>query len=313
MITNTTEKLVVSSLGWVDKGSLWILNTDTDKIDAAQLSDANYLSLHTGKEDCFSVLHHFDNNQLRISAHSASEPERAISNIFLEDSEFRFEGNDSVWQYLPKAYVSFYVYLGVANYWLFIIDNQNLQVSFQQFEWFDDSYDHGYQGIVGVTEVPNSEHLLISVQRDSQPVLYDLNERLMLRKIELAGNYGNPKLRFSSKANELWADDYDTILKLNSTDWSVIKSRKLQEAAEGVSQFIGDFEFNKDESLCAVARPYSGDVVALDTESFKIRYSCKTGGQPLQVAVLVDNRVFARDWQTGELLKGRLKRRFFNQ
>jgi hypothetical protein len=311
MITNFTEKYVISSLGWVDKGSLWILDTDTEKIDLDQQSDAKYLSLHTGKEDYFSVLHHFESNQLRISAHSASEPERAISNIFIEDSKFRFEGNKSVWQYLPKAYVSFYAHRGIADFWLFLIDFVNQELNFQQFEWFDDSYDKGYQGIVGVTEVPDSELLLVSVQRDSHPVLYDPRNRQMIRKINLAGGYGNPTLRFRSQANELWADDYDTLLKLNPTDWTVKESKRLQDASEGVSQFIGQFEFNSDESLCAVARPLSKDVIALDTRTFKIRYQCKIGGEPLQVAILKDNRIFARDWQTGELLKGDLKRTFF--
>ena len=311
MISDAKEKYVISSLGWVDKGSLWILNTDSESIDSIRLSDANYLSLHSGKEDYFSVLHHYDNNLLRISAHSASTPEQTISNIFLEDSEHRFEGDISVWKYLPKAYVSYYIHQGIADYWLCLIDFVEQQVSLQQFQWFDDNYDKGYQGIVGVTEIPDSELLLVSVQRDSRPVLYDPRKRQMIRKIQLDDRHGNPNLRFRSKANELWADDYDTLVKLNPTDWTIKASKKLQVVTEGTSQFIGEFQFNHDESLCAVARPFTGDIVALDTGTFKIRYSCKTGSNPLQVAILKDNRIFARDWQTGKPLKGQLKRSFF--
>ena len=313
MITNITEEFVISSLGWVDGSSLWLLKTDTEKSYSVPLSDAKYLSLHQGKEDYFSVLHHFDNDRLQISAHSSSAPEKIISSIFINNSKQTFEGECNVWKHLPKSYVTFSIHQGVADYWLYLIDFVNQQISFQQFEWFDESYDHGYQGIVGVTEVPNSELLLVSVQRDSQLVLYDPLKRQIIQKILLAGRHGNPNLRFRSKMNELWADDYDTLLKLDATDWTIKGEKKLQDAAKDVAQFIGEFNFNRDESLCAVARPFKGDVIAIDTQTFKIRYRCVTGGSPLQVAILKDNRIFARDWQTGELLKGRLKISLFNK
>jgi hypothetical protein len=311
MLRDITEKHIISSLGWADKSSLWVLNTDSEQVEQVRLSDANYLSLHPGNENHFSVVHHFDNNRLEISVHSASAPERPLANITLTDSEQRFEGESSVWEHLQKAYVSYFVHQGESAFWLFLIDPVRRQVSLQQFEWYDSSYDQGYQGILGVIEVPNQNLLLVSVQRDSQPVLYDPHQRRVVRKIRLADRGGNPRLRFRSKVNELWADDYDTLLKLNPADWTVQQSKRLQGAAAGMARFIGEFEFNGDESLCAVARPFSGDVIALDTRSFKVRYHCKIGGEPLEVAVLKDGRVFARDWKTGSLLKGRLKRSFF--
>lgn len=311
MLRDITEKHIISSLGWADKSSLWVLDTESEEVEQFPLSGASYLSLHPGKENHFSVVHHFDNNRLEISAHSAFTPEQHLANITLTDSEQRFEGESSVWGHLQKAYVSYFVHQGESAFWLFLIDSVRQQVSFQQFEWYDNSYDQGYQGIIGVVEVPEQNLLLVSVQRDSHPVLYDPHQRRIIRKISLADRGGNPKLRFRSKANELWADDYDTLLKLNPNDWTVQQRKRLQNAEARTAQFIGEFEFNRDESLCAVARPFSGDVIALDTRSFKIRYRCKTGGEPLEVALLKDGRVYARDWKTGSLLKGRLNRSFF--
>jgi hypothetical protein len=299
MLMDITEKHVISSLGWVEKSSLWVLNTDSEQVEQFRLSDASYLSLHPGKENRFSVVHHFDSNRLEISAHSASIPERIVSKITLTDSEQRFEGESSVWGHLQKAYVSYFVHQGESAFWLFLIDPVRQQVSLQQFEWYNNSYDRGYQGIIGGVEVPEQNLLLLSVQRDSNPILYDPHQRRVIRKISLANRGGNPRLRFRSKANELWADDYDTLLKLNPTGWTMQQSKRLQDGAAGTAQFIGEFEFNSDESLCAVARPFGGDVIALDTSSFKIRYRCKTGGEPLEVALLKDGRVFARDWKTG--------------
>jgi hypothetical protein len=162
-----------------------------------------------------------------------------------------------------------------------------------------------------VIGIPGNTALIISVQRDSCPVLYDPKERKVIQKLTLAGRHGNPKLRFRRTANEVWADDYDSLLRLDPQDWSVLNQIRLQGAATGTAQFIGTFCFNKNETLCAVGRPFSGDVVALDTRTFKMTHKAVVGRQPLDVALLSDGRVFARDWKTGDLLKGRLKRKLF--
>lgn len=291
---------------------MWILDTESQKTKHAHLSDAKYLTLHVGEEDYFSVVHHFDDNHLQISAHSSSAAESPLAKIIVTNEEQKFEGENRVWALLPKAYVAYYVQHGVGAFHLILIDAARRQVEFQQFDWYDEPYDHGYQGIIGVTEVPDQTTLLVSVQRDSQLVLYDPHERQLVRKIPLAaGKGGNPRLYFRRTANELWADDYDTLLRLDPTDWTVKNSIKLQDEASGTSQFIGQFAFNSSESLCAVARPFSGDVVAIDTHTFKVRHRSETGGQPLDVAILSDGRIFARDWKSGAVLQCRLKRKFF--
>lgn len=311
MICDENERKLISSLGWVEKGSLWIFDIESGEIEIFKLSEANYLSLHRGKDNVFSVVHHFDDSHVEITAHSASNPKSVISKIFLGDSNYAYSGDIQVWKNVPRSYVPYISRNSVKDFWLVLLDAENRNIDFQRFEWYDDGYDKGYQGIIGVTEIPSSELLLISVQRDSNLVLYDPVEQKLLRKIELGGRCGNPKLRFRLNANELWADDYDTILKLDPMDWSVKASKKLQDEANGVSQFIGDFSFNADESLCVVSRPFSGEVVALDLENLRIRYHCKTGNQPLEALVLKNKKMVARDWQTGNILTGRMKRRFF--
>jgi hypothetical protein len=84
----------------------------------------------------------------------------------------------------------------------------------------------------------------------------------------------------------------------------------LQGASAGCRQFIGAYSFTQDESLCAVARPFSGDVIALNMKKFKITHACNLGRQPLHVAVLEDGTVYGRDWKTGTLLQGHLKRKW---
>jgi hypothetical protein len=71
--------------------------------------------------------------------------------------------------------------------------------------------------------------------------------------------------------------------------------------------FIGEFAFAVD-GTCVVARPFSGDVVAIDNPTLRIMRKATLGQQPLEVAALEDGRVIARDWQTGTLLQGHLDR-----
>jgi len=83
----------------------------------------------------------------------------------------------------------------------------------------------------------------------------------------------------------------------------------LQEGGNGMERlFIGEYGFDKDESVCVVARPFSGDIVGIDPNSFKVILRAETKGQPLEVGILCDNRVISRDWKTGRLLQGILQR-----
>jgi hypothetical protein len=66
--------------------------------------------------------------------------------------------------------------------------------------------------------------------------------------------------------------------------------------------FTGEFAFDAAEALCAVARPYSGDVLLLETTTFRVTHRVTTGRQPLGVGLLPNGRVVARDWTSGELL-----------
>jgi hypothetical protein len=82
---------------------------------------------------------------------------------------------------------------------------------------------------------------------------------------------------------------------------------RLQDAKGMEKLFIGEFCFNSNESLCAVARPYCEDVVGIDPNNFAVTLRAETGGQPMDVGLLRDDFVIARDWKTGRPLRGILK------
>ena len=310
MIVSEDESLIVSSLGWIDHGSLWVLEARSGKVSRMQISDADYLSLHPGEHNHFSVVHHYSRaDQAQISVHSFSDPARVLARVRFAPSGHLFEGEPTVWRLVPKAYVAYLNLPSVSNYYLLLIKPTNLTAEVVRLEWFDDWYDKDYQAVISVVEVPGQNKLLFSVQRDSHPVLYDLERREAVARLSLAERFGNPTLRFRRLAQELWADDYDTLVCLSTKDWSIKNSLRLQGESGGVAQFIGEYTFNHDESLCAVARPFSGDVVAVDTQRFKVTHSCSLGAQPLAVALLTNGTVYARDWKSGRLLKGHLRKR----
>lgn len=219
---------------------------------------------------------------------------------------------------LPSAYVD--------SHELFLLDARREVVDHQELDWFfsDRSYDLGYQGIVGGAEVPDSDLVIISVHRDSRLVLHDPVGRRKVGEIDLAGRgRGSPTPRFRKIARELWVDDYDTLVRLDPLDWRLLDALQLQPGSmdpqafrspflpdlelpslQGVEHraFIGEFAFNLDESACAVARPFSGDVLLLDTRAFKVTARTVTGGYPLDLALMSNGVIFARAWNTGDLL-----------
>jgi hypothetical protein len=311
MILSNDENVIISTLGWIDHGSLWILKTATASVSTKKISDAPYLALHRGEKDYFAVVHHYDNELLTITAHSLAEPDKPLAYIRTSFSETTFDGDKTIWRHLPRAFIAYLKRPDAADFFLFLVDPVRPGLEILPLDWYDDSYDKGYQGVIGVVEVPGQDQVIISVQRDSHPILYDVTQRKVIGKLTLADRRGNPRLYFRRRVAELWADDYDTLLRLSTNDWHIIDRSVLQADDKGMRQFIGEFSFDAGENLCAVARPFSGDVVAVNTQSFRVVRKCTLGGQPLLVTVMSDGTVFSRDWQTGQLLAGKLKRKWF--
>jgi hypothetical protein len=137
---------------------------------------------------------------------------------------------------------------------------------------------------------------------------------------ELAGAAGNPKLQFRTTAPDLWAIDYDTLVVVDPRTWRVTRSAGLQEGGPlppglpetiksrvSARQFVGEFAFDAREELCVIARPFSSDVIAVEPSSLRVTHTAALGAQPLEVAILKDHGVVARDWKSGELLRGELQ------
>jgi hypothetical protein len=307
MIFHETYQKVISSLGWVDKGSLWVYDGHTQKTGAVPLSNANYLVIRQGTDGYFSIMHNYEGARVEITVHHFSDVAKELSKSSFDHYRLKQTGEPAYWKFVSRYYVTSLNLYNNFSYHLLKIEAGSIQLDDDKIKWFSTgNYDFGYQGLTGVREYGNE--LIFTVQRDGSLYRFDPAKNEIIKKVSLAGKAGNPDPVIRDN-KEIWVVDYDTLLRIDPDDWEIIKSKQLQDAANGVLQFIGQISFITDNSLCIVARPFSGDVIGLD-ENLKTRYRCKTGLQPVE-AVLMNDTVIARDWKTGEFINGKMKRVFF--
>jgi hypothetical protein len=314
MIATPDGTAVLSSMGWVDGDALWRVDAASGRLDTIPLgTGARYSSLHHAGSGAgrFAVAHHFDGRRWEVSVRAFSAPDAVLARAAVDPSGTRADGDAAAWDSVPRLYVD---YLGFAPWNSFVLlrmSPADAAIEIQRLAWYDESYDKAYQGIVGVLELPGADAALVSVQRSSRLILHDLGTNARRRAIDLGDRGGNPRLALRESGREVWASDYDAIAVLRTDTWQVDRRARLQGARAGTQQFIGGFAFAPDEPVCVVARPFSGDVIGIDPATLKTRRTARLGRQPLEVAALPGGEIIARDWQTGDLLRGALRRRWF--
>lgn len=327
MLINDSGTVCVSNLGWVDQGSLWVYRIGVEKPRRLPLSPASWLQLSAGRNDHFAAVHRLGDDRLRLTAHRYDDPGQIVSAIDFAAPPVRqqlaesvpgsasgaplgakFLGEVGAWSFLPRAYMGY----AFGAYQLLLVDASTQSATVQTLAWFAESYDVGYQAITGAVEIPGSPLLALPIHRDSSPVLYDLEAQARVGRIHLSDHSAGPQLYFRRKSRELWAGDLNTLLRVELNTWRVLGRLVLQEHAQHLQLWIGKFSFDREEELCLVARPFSGDAVAVQAEKFEVTHQAALGRQPLKAVLAQGDRVIARDWKTGKLLEGTLKgsRRF---
>ena len=299
MINDSNNKYVISNLGWVDKGSLWIYSSVKNNIECFELSNSQYLSIHKGENEYFSIGHNFNDTRFEITVHHFSEPTKVLCKLSFDNFTNTVDGNINLLGYVPKYYIANLNLNNEFRFHLFSIENNLLSLTDEKINWYyDGDFDFGYQGLIGVTEY--KDELIFCIQRDGSLYRYSLIYNKIIEKIPLANKFGNPRITFCENYTELWVDDYDTLLKINPQKWEIENGKLLQPADKGCGQFIGSYSINK--GLIVIPRPFSSDILIFD-KNLNMKASIKIGNQPLE-AVLLDNLIVAREWQTGKLITG---------
>jgi hypothetical protein len=305
MLVDLSERVAVSSVGWVDHGSLLVVDLERGTTRRCLVEEgARYLSLLPGDEDFFAVVHHTAAS-FWVSAHHLGAPEEVVSRVIVDGLSAEVDGDASVWRHLPEFFGGSQEQLaldGAAGASIVRIRPGTGVCEVQAMNWFSETaYDLMCQSMGSPVGLPGGDRVAVPVQRSSRVVIYDWESAAVVGHLALADRGGNPTLRFRTD-QELWADDYDTLLVLDGDALTVRAVRQLEPDVR--RHFIGDWAFDHARARCAVARPASGDVLVLDAATLEITHRAALGRQPLQVAVLAESRVVARDWKTGDLLFG---------
>lgn len=299
MIYDSTTDTVVGNLGWVDRGSLWVFNPREGSATLLPIEGASYLSLRGGPNGLFRVVHHHSSD-LGVSVRHAARPEIELASIRVDRGEPQFAGNSALWAEVdPSAIIQ--TRAGPRLIW---IDGASERVAALDLSWFNSStYDLDYQGLVDCLSLPGTGLVAVSVQRSSELVLIDPTANARVGQISLAGRGGNPSLT-PLPGTDLLASDYDSLCVVNLKT-NAVRSSALIQAPPGPNsqEFIGHYDVRN--AVCAVARPFSGDVLLLDLATFEVRARAPVEGQPLAVCMISESEFVTRDWKTGSVGLGR--------
>jgi hypothetical protein len=298
MIFDPAAHIVVGNMGWVDKGALWTFDTQNQTEGRVPIAGARFLSLRAGANGMFRLVHHHSPDQA-VSIRRLSEPDVELASIRFDRGRTRFLGQAELWRSVDPAVVM----KTDSQTRLMLIDALRMRVVDLDLSWFTNAnYDLGYQDLVDCITIPAADRVIVSVQRSSELVVIDLESNERIGSIPLADRGGNPNLHWRSD-NEFVASDYDTLCRVDSGSSSVSKAVRLQGAADpSTQQFIGDCDIGSVTGV--VARPFSGDVLLVDSENFDVLGRAAIDGQPLAVCRVSQSRVVTRDWKTGSVAMG---------
>lgn len=293
MIYDAAAQVVVGNLGWVDKGALWVFDLQTRTESRLVVEGAGFLSLRAGQNGLFRLVHH-QSADCGVSIRSIRKPDIELASMRVERGRPRFFGDLDLWRFVERAVV---LVTGQRQR-LFLIDAPGGRLIDLDRSWFTEAnYDLGYQGLTDCLSLAGTDRIIVSVQRSSRLVVIDSRRNERVGSITLAGRGGNPQLRQHSHV-DLVASDYDTLCLVDAKKLALMGATRLQEAdASNKQQFIGDYDLGS--TTCAIARPFSSDVLLVDLPHFNVLSRTPVGGQPLAVCMTSKSHFLTRDWQTG--------------
>jgi hypothetical protein len=295
------------------KPAMVVVDVETQEWQTIPWTELETLEPSGPDRELFVFKRRVDDDDLRISLHPFEDPARPISRVTVSASgRAAFEGRRDTWEQVQHT---FYYYFGPAPGYghqsLILLDPEHENVELQRLDWAD-----GWPSdvaVAGVVQIPGSRDVVISVHHDTfdaRPIIYDTKRQAVVGRISLADTrfgYGQSNPQFLRTRPEAWLKDYDKMQRHRLPSWEIVEARRLQPAKEPSSLFIGASCFNPSESLCAVTRPHSGDVLGIDVDSFRVTHRASTGGQPLDIVLLSDGRIFTLEWYSSDIRTARLE------
>lgn len=178
MIIDRDETTILDHAAWgQDSHSLWryqVEASNEEKLDWP----ARPFMLFPGRDRIHVTMVERDDDEAHIvTIRLIADVETVVASATHRNRAWTFDGPSEIWKLAPS-----YVVVERGNL-LHIHPND---ADLDPLVWYEQGYDLNYQGLGPAYEIPDSHLLLISIQRDSNPVIYDPLQREVRGHISLA-------------------------------------------------------------------------------------------------------------------------------
>lgn len=267
MILDLAESRVIASVTR-NRRDIWLYDLVTTNIEIITMYNNPLIELYYGINEYFSVRKMFQGeNRIEISVYSFANLLQPQAQASIRANVVHFSGESDVWRYVPLVYVAYLELPGeMPSYVLTILKPDTNSVDLQPMRWYyaDAMYDPERTAPWDVIAIPETQLVLISIE-GADGVLYNI-ETHHATKISLGGTGGNRKLFLRAAQNEIWTLSRNALVRINLSDFTIVNMLNVQTITGGVDTHrmgsftgtAGEFVFNHDQSLCAVARVERG-------------------------------------------------------
>jgi hypothetical protein len=173
--------------------------------------------------------------------------------------------------------------------------------------------DEGQESPMLLRRDPSNGDIVVGKYSSNEVLFCDADTGVPKQGVMLEGNARSVRdIQLDQPSQTMWVLGYDMLFRFAQ------KTRKLERSAqvqpptpyesgvrEKVRSWVGDFVVQPEQKRVCIARPFAGDVVAVDWETLAPVAVAKTGGEPAYLAAFGD-LIVARDWRTGETLRATL-------
>jgi hypothetical protein len=299
MIIDSTEQFAVSTLPWLDGGSLYHCELATSRARKCSLSKAHHLSLYGASEVLFVAVHTYYSAKFRLTVHRIDSPESPVAWYEFADGRHSHGGDDSVFAAIPRSYTSFYGDIRDGCWCLFVRDPHS--VGFRM--WPDPidrtgSTDEPDQDYIAACDAPGLNAAVVGTQRGSQLYVIDMTTGRQITTIPLLRRYGNQLPLAVPSRDEIVTVDSDVLVKIKMPAWKVENTEPLESTENGSSRFVGYISLSSNVTQIFVPRPFSRDALTLRLDTLETIRRTGFDCQPIE-AFIGKSVALARDWKSG--------------
>ena len=298
--------MIVSSDGLravaaLEGAGLWTYDRRRRRTAVVDPTDGRPFLIREGT-GAFALLERVDGGA-RVTVRDVREPLEVLASADLDADAWRFAGDNRQWARVPEH--------------VLLVDGDHRRLA----RLADDAavVDISELGPVHQVEMVPGSRLVVLAGPGALSVFDPVAGR-ELRHLQLAGGEQHPLVRFRN-GEELWVNDVDTMLKIETRQWQVVDAAgsetaegaepraipvdpepvaagEAEDATASAGRF-GGWTWAGDGELCVVSRPGTGDVLVLDAVSMLPVAHGLVGGAPIDAALLGRNLVVAVEGDGG--------------